>query len=298
MAHMKIQILPAYFLLIGLVVSSLPGYAQGIKIAKGESSIRIETTMSQVEAEAKAVELAKVDALITAFGEYIEQQSDLELVSGRVDFRSYGQTKVKGEWIRNVGEPVFKYYEKPGKGSPERWISCVIKGEIRKVLPKADLDVRVISCERKECETEKFSDGQDIYLYVKSPISGYLTVFLDDGNRVYRLLPYRDDVNQKSFPIQADKEYVLFSKAINSSQQKVDALKVFTDRELEVNTFVIAFSEHEFGKPRLEGEKTDDKSYIIPRSLSHKYFEDWLGENRAAFTDFLDLRRRFTIASK
>jgi hypothetical protein len=273
-------------------------HAQEIKVGKGESSLRIETSMSQIEAEAKAVELAKVDALITAFGEYIEQQSDLELISGRVDFRSYGQTKVKGEWIRNLADPVFKYYEKPGKGIPERWISCVIKGEIRKALPKADLDVRVISCEKKECETEKFSNGQDIYLYVKSPIRGYLTVFLDDGSRVYRLLPYRDDVNQKSFPIEADKEYILFSKGVNKSVQKVDALKVFTDRELEVNTFVIAFSEHEFGKPRLEGETIDEKSYIIPRSLSQQYFEDWLGENRAAFTDFLDLKRRLTISSR
>ena len=268
---------------------------QSTKVVTGESSFRIESYMSLNDAQEKAIELAKIDALINVFGQYVEQESNLNLKDGKVDFRSYGQTKVKGEWIRNVGDPQFDYSDKMVKGSPERWITCRLKGEVRKAIPKADVEVEVLGCPDKKCITEKFKNDQSIYLYVKSPINGYLSVFLDDGTNVYRLLPYRSMDGQKSVKITADKEYVLFSESKNSFAQSSDALQVYTERETETNTIVVVFSENDYSKPRLDDEKVDQNNYIIPESLTKSYFENWLGNNRAAFTDFLDLKRRFVI---
>ena len=170
-------------------------------IVSGESSFRIEAYMSQNEAEEKAIELAKIDALISVFGQYLEQESNLDLKNGKVVFRSYGQTKVKGEWIRNIGEPDFTFNQRDVNGKPERWITCKLKGEARKAMPKADVEVNILGCPENNCITDKFKNEQNLFLYVKSPINGFLSVFLDDGINVYRLLPYRSMEGQKSVKI-------------------------------------------------------------------------------------------------
>ncbi len=273
-------------------------FSQNTKETTGESSFRIESYMSQNDAQEKAIELAKIDALINVFGQYVEQESNMDLKNGRVDFRSYGQTKVKGEWIRNIGSPEFKYTERIVNGKPERWITCRLQGEVRKAIPKADIEIEILGCPDKKCITDKFKNDQSIYLYVKSPLSGYLSVFLDDGTNVYRLLPYRSMDGQKSVKIAADKEYVLFSERQNGFDQSSDALQVYTERETEANTIVVVFSENDYSKPRLDDEKLDQNNYIIPKSLSKFDFENWLGKNRAAFIDFLDLKKRFVITSK
>lgn len=283
-----------------LIICLLPllSNAQGSRVAVGESSIRIESFMSQNEAEERVIELAKVDALIREFGQYVEQQSNLDLQNGKVDFRSYGQTKVKGEWIRTLGDPEIKFDERMVKGKPERWITCKIKGEVRRAIPKADLEVEILGCPEKSCITEKFKSDQNLYLYIKSPLSGFLSVFLDDGTNVYRLLPYRSMEGQKSVKISADKEYILFSTSQNKFSQASDALQVFTEREYEANTLIIIFSENDYSKPRLNEEQIDQNNLIIPKSLSKNYFENWLGNNRAAFPDFLDIKKRITITAK
>lgn len=288
---------PERFLLPIIVIICISNVAIGQGIfTSGESMIKIEPSMNQIEAEDKALEMAKIDALIKKFGQYIEQQSDLDLDSGKVSFRSFGQTKVKGEWIRTIGDPDFVNIDKTLNGKTERWISCKVRGEVRKAIPKADLSVKILSCPSKECVSEKFKTDQDIFLYIKSPIEGYLTVFLDDGINAYRLLPYRSVANQKSVFISADKDYIFFSKDLTSQGEgATDAIKAQTDRDVEINTFVVIFSEKEFSKPRLDDEEVDKNGYITPRFLTKKYFENWLGENRAAFPDFLDLKKRIII---
>jgi len=261
----------------------------------GESTIKIESTMSLLEAEDKAVELARIDALIKEFGQYVEQQNNMDLANGKVSFRSYGQTKVRGEWIRNIGEPEFKYLDKSVDNKIERWVTCIVKGEARKAMPKADLDVEVLTCPTKDCPGIKFKNEQLLYLYVKSPINGYLSVFIDDGTMVYRLLPYRNMSTQKSFPIKGDKDYILFSKDMREADVNPDELQLTTTRESEINTIYVIFSENDYTKPRLNDEQLDKDQFIIPKSLSRRYFENWLGENRAAFPDFLDVKRVITI---
>lgn len=292
--NQRIIILIAFIFLSQLNIA----LGQSIQIVSGESTIRIEPTMSLLEAEDKAVELARIDALIKAFGQYIEQQNNLDLNNGKVAFRSYGQTKVRGEWIRNIGEPDFKYFDKSNDGKIERWVTCTIRGEARKAMPKADLDIEILNCPSKECLGDRFKNEQLLYVYVKSPIDGYLSIFIDDGSMVYRLLPYRNMSTQKSFPIKADKEYILFSRDAKEAGVSPDELQLTTTRELETNTIIAVFSENDYTKPRLNDEQVDKDQYIIPKSLSRRYFENWLGENRAAFPDFLDIKRRITIEGK
>ncbi len=214
----------------------LNGYAQ-TKTVTGKCQIRVEPYLSQIETEEKAIEQAKINAIKDVFGEYVEQESKMGIEAGKVDFHSYGQTKVKGEWVQTIGEPEFSYdWRKNEKGKPETWITCKIKGKIRKAIPKADVQVKMLSCPLKNCSTDEFEDEQNMFLYVKSPVDGYLSVFLDDGTTVYRLLPYRRMGTQESVKIEGDKTYILFSREIENFGVLADRIELFTNKDEERNT--------------------------------------------------------------
>ena len=284
-----------YRLVFLLVLLTGPkAYAQKPKMVTGESQIRVEVSQSQAEAEEHAVEQAKIDALISAFGQFVEQEAAMNVESGKVGFRSYGQTKVKGEWIRTIGEPVLSYHHQ----GAETWITCKIKGEARKALPKADVQIEVLSCPQKNCRTDEFVNEQPMYLYVKSPVDGFLSVFLDDGTTVYRLLPYRRMGSQKAVPVEGDHDYILFSREIENFGVPADRLELFTNKDYESNTLIVVFAENEFSKPLLYDEQADEAAYIIPKSVSKKSFEEWLGDQRALIPDFLDIQKRILITKE
>lgn len=272
--------------------------AQKVKITSGKSQIKVESNLSRDEALEKAIELAKIDAIVNAFGEYIEQESVLEVKSGKVDFRTYGQTKVKGEWIRSISPPKVTYNERINNGIPETWITCEVNGETRRVTPKANLEVEVLSCPNKNCRTSEFFNNQDAFLYVRSSVDGYLSVFLDDGHAVFRLFPYIKMKSQKAIKISGDQDYILFSRDHNNFEVSPDRIELTTSNEQEINTFIVVFSETEFQKPLLFDAQKDNLGYTTPKSLSRSNFERWLGDNRATISDFLDLKKRITIKTE
>lgn len=294
---MRTQVKPKTFIIISVLVLffGISGSAQRTRTVSGESQIKVEPHLSRIETEEKAIENAKIDAITKVFGEYIEQESTMGLESGKIDFRSYGQTKVKGEWVRTIGIPEFNDMVRHENGRSEIWISCKIKGEVRKAIPKANVQVDVLSCPQKNCRTDEFVNDQNMYLHVKSPVDGYLSIFLDDGTSVYRLLPYRRMGAMKSVRIEGDQEYILFSREIENFDTPADRIELFTNKDHESNTIVIVFAENEFQKPLLFNEQTDQAGFITPKSLSKNDFENWLGDQRAIFPDFLDLKKKIVI---
>ncbi len=278
-----------------MLLSAAKSFAQKTKKVIGESHVKIEINQTRLEAEEMAEEQAKVDALISTFGQYIGVNTKTMIESGQVDFKLYGGTNTKGEWIRTIGKPEFRYDHR----GAETWITCKIKGEARGITPKADIKVEVLSCPQKKCRTDSFKNNERMYLYVKSSCDGYLSIFMDDGETAYRLLPYRRMGNQKSVKIEGDKEYILFSREIENFDVPADMIELFTDKDHESNTIIAVFSENDFSKPLLYDEKTNDKvNLIVPKSLSKEKFEEWLGNNRAADEKFLDIENRVTIKNE
>jgi len=269
--------------------------AQNKKQVKGTIQIKVESNQSKNDAKEMAIEQAKIKALTDEFGQYVEQENTALIEQGRVDFRSYGQTKVKGEWLKTIGEPKFDYNTRTNDGIPEVYITCTIKGMARKALPKANVEIEILSCPEVNCRTYEFKSGENMYLMFKSPIKGFLSVFLDDGATVYRLFPYRSMENTKAVQINEDEEYILFSNETNRFESSADQLVLFTYNSIEKNRIIVIFSEHEYNKPMLEKESLDPNKQIIPKSLSKAKFENWLGENRATFDDFLDISKTVII---
>jgi hypothetical protein len=294
----KLRFLVIIILLFCFLVT---GYTQKIKIESGTAQIKVEKNITEEEATKKAEELAKINAIENAFGTFVEQESNITVNSGKSDFRIIGSTKVKGEWIETLEKKISKdFQEEKGLYGPEQtaWITCTIKGKIKRATPKANIDFSSLSCPDLNCRSTTFKSDESLYLYFKSPLNGYLSVYLEVEDTVNRLLPYSSSQNSSSVNVKADKEYFFFVANQSVSEfGKPDEVKLYTTRKQEINTLYIIFSEEDFFKPILNPGKDMKDGYFLPKSLSKSKFEEWLSQNRAILDDFLDKTISIEITS-
>jgi hypothetical protein len=279
----------------------MPGnslYAQKTKRAEGSSKIMVENNMTREQTEIKVKERAMVNAIESVFGTYVEQITDISIKSGRVSYNIIGGTQVKGEWVETIDINFEDFGSKDDKtGKIETWIQCTIKGRVKRATPKANVVFEILSCPEKTCRKEKFHSGESLYVYFKSPVDGYLTIYLDDGSMVYRMLPYNSAGSQKTVFVEGDKEYIFFSneKEHNYFEDITpDEIELYTTRLSEYNNLYFTFSESNYIKPLLNSAYKQEE-YIIPKSLTTKEFQKWLARNRATITDFLDLSAEVEI---
>ena len=276
-------------LLFGCVIS---GFSQKIKTESGTAQVKLEKNRTKEETYQKVEELAKINTIENAFNTYVEQKSNITVNSGKSDFRIIGTTKVKGEWIETLDKKLTEdIKEEKGQFGIEKtiWVTCTIIGRIKEATPKANIEFATLSCPRLNCRSRAFTSGEQLYLQFKSPLDGYLSVYLDDGNTVNRLLPYTSAQNSSSVRVKADKEYYFFVKGENDLELgKPDEVELYTLKRIEYNTLYIIFSEVNYYKPMLSQEKASENGYILPKSLSKTKFEEWLSTNRATLPDFLD----------
>lgn len=280
-------------------------FSQKISHVVGEAQMKVEDHMTKEQAREKVKELAMIDAVQNEFGSYVGQETDIEVAEGKVSYNIIGGTKVKGEWVRtkDIGftEDSRTTTGEYGK-EHETWITCRIKGVAKKAIPKARLFVQSLNCPMITCRTEDYQSGESLYLHFKSPVHGYLSVFLSDGKTVYRLLPYDDmqEGNIKSVFVEADKEYILFNKEHNNMDGvKADEYELYTYMEIEDNDLYIVFAEAPYSKPILEqGQDLSEykENYRIPKSLDADDFEEWLADNKALMESFQVIRNRITIS--
>lgn len=267
------------------------------KIEIGTAKVRIEIDKSEALTKIEAEEQAKIEAIANAFGTSIEARSETEIASGKSSFRYIGTTKVKGEWVEELRKPEFKK-EVDDKGN--QYIICTVKGRVKRATPKADFEFSLLSCPKLECRKISFYSGEQLFLYFKSPINGYLNIYQGCNDTIYRLLPYVSEQDSSSVKIKADKEYFLFTKSQSYPEigKHVDEIELQTSEKLEINRLYIIFSEKNYKKPILKPLRDDKNGYLFPRSLGKDDFEEWLSKNRATLDDFLDRTADLTISSK
>ena len=164
-------------------------------------------------------------------------------------------------------------------------------------MPKADIEYVVLNCPDKSCRTEDFFDDEQLYLYFKSPVDGYVSVYVDEGDFTYRLLPYviMGENYQSGVFVKADTEYLFFSDQSNPFREAVvDEIEMFTNKNIEYNTIYVVFAEDKFVKPRLS-QKQEVDGRILPKSLMSDDFQQWLIGNRGVLTSFQDRRIKISI---
>lgn len=259
-------------------------FAQKSTVAKGTYNLRIEKSMTEDFAVNLCRENAKLNALESVFGTAVDQNNTMyiknENLAGKTKsdlvFYSVSNTLVNGEWVRTITENEPDFYENEGY----RWVKIEIEGEVREIkkLPFSP-HVFTSSCVEPNCSTEVFNIGQSLLLHFNSPKSGFVSVFIDDGEFVQRLLPYTENENEDCFQVKGDKSYVFFSKT--SENSKVDEIELFTTHTLEQNRLFVLFSKNEFEKPILQEDKRDNKNgYSFPKKMESKKYQEWLQQLR------------------
>ncbi len=291
-----------------LLIFISDAFSQKIVKVSGSAEVRIEMNMTEEQTREKALQQAMIKAIENEFGTYVEQTADLIVQDGSHSFTIIGSTKVRGEWVETTGKPEFNESTKQIQGKNgkeiENWITCGVKGKAKKSTPKAMLEIQTLNCPQIECRAEDFISGEALYLHFKSPVKGYLSIFLSDDEIVNRLLPY-NNMKEKyitAVDVEPDKEYIFFCKRYNYFEnEKVDEFELHTSKDKEVNTLYIVFAQEKYVKPILISSK-ENKSYkdryIIPKTLSVHDFNRWLAENKSASESFQDKKLTILIYSK
>ena len=231
--------------------------------------------MSLEEAKRTALERAKQAAIEDAFGTLVTQSNTtiMNNQNGMTDshFFSIGGSQLKGEWIQTTKEP--EYYIKYEENM--LLVAVEVSGRVREIVHS---DIGFIAKILRNGTEEKyesceFRNGDDMYLYFKSPIDGYLAVYLLDEAKqeVFCLLPYKAS-GEGAYRIEHDKPYILFSaKHELKNPDVVDEYTMTCSYETEYNDIYVIFSPNEFTK----ANASDMMDEVLPRKMPYKDFRKW-----------------------
>lgn len=257
-----------------LLMASAVAFSQKTEKVTGTYTYYAPENMTLEEAKRTALDRAKISAIADAFGTLVTQSNSTVMTSqnGKTDSRffSLGGSEVKGEWIETTHDPIYKISYEDGM----LVVSVEVRGIIREIVSAGiDFTAKILRNGTEEkFESNEFRSGDDMYLYFKSPVDGYLAVYLLDEttNIVYRILPYIKS-NLASFPVKADKDYVFFKKE-RTADYIVDEYTMTANQPIEFNTFFVIFSPTKIIKAN---DSSDEKKDGI-RVLEHNDFKKWL----------------------
>lgn len=262
--------------------SSCEAYAQTRKVS-GTYIYYSDPNQSYKEAKDAAILQAKMQVLAKEFGTLFVQstlQMDQQKNGQESNyFSQLSDTEVKGEWIADTKEPIVVRKDITDDGVIT--FEVTVEGTAKPINNEAaEFETLVLrnGTNKRNADTD-FIERDDIYLYFKAPVDGYVAVYLaDDSGNVNCLLPYKGDGDGLQ-PVKHGKEYVFFSREHESKayQSLVDLYYVTCENPLaEQNIIYVLFSPNPFTKASDEEKQDQDK--LLPRQLSYKNFLRWMGK--------------------
>ncbi|MCH5307690.1 MAG: DUF4384 domain-containing protein [Prevotella sp.] len=275
-------------LLLTLVISPLLLWGQTEKTISGEYTYYADPNMSIKEATVAAIENARLQAIAHEFGTLLTQdtQQQDKVMNGNETnyFMQLNSMEVKGEWVRDISEP--------------ETTREILEDGTLVIKAKVEIEARALSNEATDFEMKvlrngtdirfmdtNFKSGDDLYLYLKTTVDGYVAVYLvDEVPTAYCLLPYSGD-DDGQHPIKRNQENIFFSPDFASVDDKdlVDELKITcSDEVMELNQLYVIFSPSPFTKA-IDHDSGGHVSgqLSLPRQLSYKDFSGWLNKQRA-----------------
>lgn len=272
------------------------GFAQKIVTVTGEEVYYAPSNVSLDEARHTAIERAKIKALAEKFGTIVSQSTSTVMKSsnGQTDSRmlTMGGSQVKGEWIETVGEPEVNITYEQGM----LVISVKVTGRAREMKPNdLDLQVKVLrnSLDHR-AESEEFADGDTFYMYFRSPLAGYVTIYMEEeSNQVVScLLPYISS-NEPSVKVEANTDYTFFYPK-DAYDVATDQYILYSNHSIDYETIYLVFSPNRFYKANAQAAQTPG----VPLQLSHEDFMKWLLQNEARDKDMTVVRKNIMVKKK
>ena len=283
---------------------------QNIRNASGMAQFRLEEDLSMDDLKDKLRHHAIINAIEREYGTYVSQESFVDIDDGNTQFRIFGKSEIRGEWLKTTHEDFKEEIRKSKDGRRTRnelWMSLKIEGKVRELTqPDIEFNFFTTNCQKEVCRTSIFENGEPMYFYFNTPTDGYLSIYVVENDEAFRLLPYKNMPVQykNAVPVVADKDYVFFSPYgeneyfDNFSRYLIDELVMLTDKDEEYINLYLVFSTEEFTKPSLDNPETGlDEDYEIPKSLKASTLTSWLESNRINNVNFYYKQIKLKIVS-
>ena len=149
-------------------------------------------------------------------------------------------------------------------------------------------------------ESSEFTAGNNIYVSFSSPVDGFLTIYLLDGETAYCLLPYAG--NKEGIQnIVHGREYKFFSRKVYAEDENPDIIDEYTltteGNHQDLNQLYFIFSPQKFSKA-LDRFKSSTDGTLFPRMLSWEDFQKWILKARRADKDMCVQTKYITISPR
>lgn len=261
------------FVLAILILSSMPLWAQKVVKDTHTTIYVVSPTETIRQAEINAVMQARTEMIADHFGTFVGVDDLILIKEGNTSGITYGETEVMGEWIETIAEPVIKKAVR----NDSFVLEVTVSGKIREIASTPiDLRCKVLrNGDTDRCEDTSFRHGDYMYLSFQTPVDGYLTVYLTDGETVQCLFPYKG-LSVDSMKVEADTKYVLFSRrhSGNIDPSKVQKMRLGCTDDVEYDRLYVIFSPNKYVKA------VDYDNAGMPRQLGFREFHEWLSKMR------------------
>lgn len=238
----------------------------------------ISDTETLKQAEVSAIQEAQRQMIANNFGTIVGSTTAMT-IGDEVKSVTYGEADIKGYWLADNAAPIIR----KSVVNDHFVLDVTVSGKIQEIVTTPiDLRCAVLKngLDDKYASTE-FKNDDRLYLYFKSPVDGYLAVYLGDDEIVNCLFPY-NGASQDIMKVSAGEEYVLFSKTKPGNLDPV-AVQEFPlgcspGNEMEMVRLYIVFSPNKFSK-------ANDYAHKTLRYLPFEEFHTWLSKNRRIDTE-------------
>lgn len=260
--------------------------AQQIETVNASATYLAPPTMSPKEARYQTILRAQESAIAKTFGTIVSEENLFftreKNQQSFSDFFNIHDGDIRGIWLETIGDTIWSNPILKNDGS------CLyevrLKGKIME-LKNAPIAIEIkllyngTDHLRNEIRNFSFNDGDDMYLYFKSPVDGYLAVYVvdfDDNMTTQRLIPYPNQPGGV-FNVTSDTEYILFSESLAEPGIKhlVRSCRMRSRTNHDFNQFYIIFSPNSFVKA-LDKNINED----LPNVVNFRDFQHWLSKNR------------------
>lgn len=278
---MKPGLLRAGLSVVFLGLAAGAAAANPVVKVEGEYTYYASPRDSRDDARRIALLEARNAALAREFGTIVQstQMSTLKSDEGRENekFLALSSIESKGEWIADEGEPQFTFSLDPNEGT--FIVGCKVKGSARAISNEAtDFLATVTRNDPRGRQADTgFNDGDQLYLRLVSPVSGYAAVFLaDESGHVFQMLPYPGS-HIDEVKIAKNKEYSFFNPDAGNEFGQVQEMIMTAPEGLEYNQMYVVVSPAAFSLPAMawNGDR-------VPPSATQDDFARWLVKSRKA----------------
>ncbi len=259
--------------------------AQKMKTASGSYTYYAPENVTLEQAKRTALERAMNQIIADNFGTDVQSTNLTRIENSSsgssVDMVSLSATDVKGEWVETLREPEYDISWEQGM----LVVTVSVTGRIREVerdRVKPQFTARLLRNGTEDnAESLEFREGDQLYLSFRSPVNGYLAVYLYDAQEtVCRLIPYAADPDQNAVKVKAKERTVFFTtrpEYLKEGQDPyyVTELVMTCTKDMESNRVYILFSPTYFMMPVDESDESG-----MP-FLRYHDFQIWLTKARS-----------------